>query len=298
MGSYYQVLPFTQTPMTSHATTASHCPNCGAAVGANYCAQCGQETRLHVASASEFFHEFIGHYVALEGKLWQTLWLLITRPGKLTAEYIAGRRARYVAPLRVYLSLSLLFFALLKFGPGELIEVKHADSASNEHFVVTDRAPDAETVRLSSKLKEFNPRWETRLREIEAMPAGQAATLVKNKFFSYVPYAMFLIMPVFALYLKVLFLGSRRRYGEHMLFALHANAFAFMILGLIWVAQTGWIGGPLFIWLLLYLPLAMQRVYGGKKWLTVARWLALMLVYSATVVAVILGVVFATTIVF
>ncbi len=298
MDSYYQVLPFTQIPMNSHAAIPAHCPNCAAAISANYCAQCGQETRLHVASASEFFHEFIGHYVALEGKLWQTLWLLISRPGRLTADYIGGRRARYVAPLRVYLSLSLLFFALLKFGPGELIEIKPADSAKNSHFVVTDRPPDAETVHLSSKLKEFNPRWEARMRELDALPPGQAVALVKNKFFSYVPYAIFLIMPVFALYLKLLYLGSGKRYGEHMLFALHTNAFAFLIFGLIWVAQAGWIGGPLFIWMLLYLPLAMQRVYGGKKWLTLARWLALMLVYSATVVAVILGVVFATTIVF
>ena len=108
------------------------CHNCGAAVSGNFCPECGQETTLHVASAREFLHEFIGHYVALEGKLWKTLALLLFRPGKLTAEYIAGRRARYVQPLRIYLTLSILFFALLRFGPHELIQVQpHATVAPN-----------------------------------------------------------------------------------------------------------------------------------------------------------------------
>jgi hypothetical protein len=84
-------------------------------VSGNFCQQCGQETVLHPPSTGEFVHEFIGHYVALEGKLWKTLKLLILRPGKLTLQYLAGRRVRYIQPLRVYLTFSLIFFALFKF---------------------------------------------------------------------------------------------------------------------------------------------------------------------------------------
>jgi hypothetical protein len=53
--------------------TASDCPNCGARVSGNFCHECGQETVLHPPSTREFLHEFIGHYVALEGKLWKSL---------------------------------------------------------------------------------------------------------------------------------------------------------------------------------------------------------------------------------
>jgi hypothetical protein len=74
---------------------------------------------LHHASTREFLHEFIGHYVALEGKLWGSLKRLIFQPGELTNEYIRGRRVRYVQPLRMYLTFSVLFFALLKFTGGE-----------------------------------------------------------------------------------------------------------------------------------------------------------------------------------
>jgi hypothetical protein len=264
------------TDRLADAAAPAHCLNCGAAVAGNFCSACGQETRLHVPSAYEFFHEFIGHYVALEGKLWKTLGMLLFRPGRLTAEYIAGRRVRYVQPLRIYLTLSILFFALLRFGPNELIKAEPA---------------------ATSKLAGLNPAWETRIRQINALPTDEAIALVKSKFFAYVPYAMFCIMPIFALYLKLLYLGSGRRYGEHMLFALHTNAFAFLLLGLVWVVPAAWIGTALFFWLLAYLPMAMRRVYGGSRKATAARWIVLMAVYSATVAAVVVGTVFMATIV-
>jgi hypothetical protein len=277
-------------------TDTGHCHNCGAAVSGNFCAACGQETVLHVASAREFLHEFIGHYVALEGKLWKTLGLLIFRPGKLTAEYIAGRRVRYVQPLRIYLTLSILFFALLKYGPTDLIQVQPAATVAPNGGAITDQPATADTVHLSTNLGRFNPAWDARVRAIGAMPQEQALALVKGKFFAYVPYAMFCLMPVLALYLKLLYLRSGRRYGEHMLFALHSNAFAFLLLGLIWVVPGAWIDSALFAWLVAYLPFAMRRVYGGSRRATIARWVVLMAVYCATVVAVVVGTVFAATI--
>jgi hypothetical protein len=278
-------------------TATGRCHNCGSAASANFCAACGQETVLHVASAREFLHEFIGHYVALEGKLWKTLALLLFRPGMLTAEYIAGRRARYVQPLRIYLTLSILFFALLKYGPVELIKVRPAATAAPTSGAITDKPPTADTVRMSTKLGRFNPAWEKRALEIGAMPQDQALALIKGKFFAYVPYAMFCLMPVLALYLKLLYLGSSRHYGEHMLFALHANAFAFLLLGLIWAVPGAWIDSALFAWLAAYLPFAMHRVYGGRIRVTIARWLVLMAFYTATVVAVVFATLFTATIV-
>lgn len=281
--------------MNEHAAP-SHCLNCGAAVANNFCSVCGQETVLHVPSVREFFHEFIGHYVALEGKLWKTLALLIFRPGRLTADYIAGRRARYVVPLRLYLTLSVLFFALLHYGPTQFSLVKPHAEAPNR-LGLTDKEPGPDTVRINSKLLGVNPAWDARVKQITAMPTDEAIALVRSKFFAYVPYAMFLIMPLFALYLKLLYLGSGRRYGEHMLFALHANGFAFLLLGLIWVAPWTELGVALFIWLLAYLPIAMRRVYGGSRKVTAVRWAVLMAVYTVTVIAAMFGTMFLTTIV-
>jgi hypothetical protein len=287
--------------MTKRFTSTSvpdHCHNCGAAVEHSFCAVCGQETRLHVPSAVEFFHEFIGHYVALEGKLWQTLWLLVLRPGRLSADYIAGRRARYVQPLRLYLSLSILFFALLKYGPQPLVQGDgpaddKASATATATATAAARVPGAPTEadepQFSTKLGEFSPALQTRIDQLTAMPKGDAAKVLKNAIFNYVPYAMFCMMPVFALYLKLLYLGSGRRYGEHMLFALHSNAFAFLMLGLIWVSPWGWASVLLFTWLVAYLPLAMRRVYGGSWWATALRVVLLMITYLASMASAIVG---------
>ncbi|HET7795411.1 MAG TPA: DUF3667 domain-containing protein, partial [Rhizobacter sp.] len=79
-----------------HERSDLACRNCGTLAPLNYCAECGQETALHPPTFGEFVHEFISHYVALEGALWRTLGLLLARPGRLTHEYLAGRRRRYV----------------------------------------------------------------------------------------------------------------------------------------------------------------------------------------------------------
>ncbi|MET0858248.1 MAG: DUF3667 domain-containing protein [Telluria sp.] len=242
----------------------------------------------------EFLHEFVGHYIALEGKLWKTLALLLFRPGQLTNEYIAGRRARYVQPLRIYLTFSILFFALLKYGPNELMKSDHVEASPSS----TSQAASTDTVRVSTKMGSINPAWEAKIMKIGALPQNEALAIFKNTFFAYVPYAMFCLMPVFALYLKLLYLRSGRRYGEHMLFALHGNAFAFLLLGVIQAVPWTWVNLALLLWLLAYLPVAMRRVYGGGKLATGARWLALMASYVCTAAAVMVGTLFAGTIMF
>ncbi|MES3020887.1 MAG: DUF3667 domain-containing protein [Pseudomonadota bacterium] len=277
-----------------------NCHNCGAGVNYHYCAVCGQETRLHVASAREFLHEFIGHYVALEGKLWHSLWLLMLRPGVLTAEYIAGRRVRYVQPLRIYLTFSILFFALIKYTGSDVNYIqqteaekkaaaaefaKGADTARRNGVPITLEGRDE--VKFKTNIGTFNPAWETRLRQIWALPEVERTRLLQNAFFSYVPYAVFALMPLFAFYLKLLYLGTGRRYGEHFLFALHANAFAFVMFGLIYMVPSQWARTGMALWLMSYLPMAMRRVYGGSVLATAARWGALMFVHLCSIFAAI-----------
>jgi len=98
------------------------CRNCGTTLtfpNPKYRAACGQETARHPPTVWEFIHEFITHYVALEGRLWHTLGLLFFRLGILTCRYLAGQKRRYVNPLRLYLTAGILFFIVVKlFGAG------------------------------------------------------------------------------------------------------------------------------------------------------------------------------------
>lgn len=284
----------TTEALLSHEHAA--CRNCGSAASGNYCHQCGQATHLHVPSAREFLHEFIAHYVALEGKLWRSLKLLLFKPGFLSREYIEGRRVRYIEPLRLYLSFSIIFFALFKASGVEIINIGSGAGGSVPAASAPAAARPAPTPGESAHFKafqddskrllgRFSPRLEQGADRFFALSPQDRGEMAKRVFFSYTPYAIFLMMPVFALYLKLLYLGSGRRYGEHFLFALHSNAFAFLMLSLFMLAD-GWnfVRLLLLAWLLSYLPTAMRRVYGGTRFATALRWIALVALHLLTVV--------------
>ena len=121
-----------------HAPELPYCRNCHFTLATPrpiHCGHCGQETDLHPPSVREMVTEYLGHYVALDGPLWRTLWALVCMPGHLTNAYFHGRRRRYVLPLRVYLSASFLFFvvlALLPQGPTQTVEPDTDVSAVGE----------------------------------------------------------------------------------------------------------------------------------------------------------------------
>lgn len=120
-------------------------------------------------------------------------------------------------------------------------------------------------------------------------PQSQRAAF-KLAFFSYTPYAIFAMMPLFALFLKILYLGSGRRYGEHFLFGLHTNAFAFLALSVMILLPEGWkfVTVSLLLWLVLYLPLAMRRVYGGGWITTILRWMILIFAHVTAIMSAVM----------
>ena len=294
------------TPNTLTHDAGIACKNCGTNAQGNYCQQCGQATHLHVPSAREFLHEFIAHYVALEGKLWKSLALLVAKPGLLTCEYIAGRRVRYLEPLRLYLTFSIIFFALFKLSgvevarfdePSPALAAAVAEGRAKETVLGPAVGMDAAEYErvlgvLNNKASNVHPVLRERVaRFLSLSPQAQRAAL-KQAFFSYTPYAIFAMMPLFALYLKILYLGTGRRYGEHFLFALHVNAFAFLMLSVMILVPESWkfIIFVLLLWLVFYLPLAMRRVY-ERSWVgTALRWVVLIFAHVVTLASAVLTV--------
>lgn len=265
-------------------------------------------------------HEFVAHYVALEGKLWQSVKLLLFKPGQLTREYIEGRRVRYVEPLRLYLTFSIIFFAVFKFSginigaqeremeapKPKAPAVQPAPAGKGEASVAAPVAqePNKKTRQpalieleddeddLRNLADKVHPSLGAKMNHFGEQPSEVRNEALKRAFFSYAPYAIFLLMPVFAAFLKLLYLGSGRRYGEHVLFALHSNAFAFLCLSLIMVMPSfvPLVGKALGLWLVFYLPTAMRKVYGGSRTVTALRWMVLM---TAHTVSILLAAVFA-----
>lgn len=92
----------------------SNCLNCGQTLSQNYCANCGQSRHIH-RSLAAVWHDFSHGVLHFDGKFWRTLPMLMFKPGVLTREYIAGKRAQYISPMALFLFSIFIMFAVFSF---------------------------------------------------------------------------------------------------------------------------------------------------------------------------------------
>src|SRR5438874_3808913 len=123
-GKDREALPFT------------HCENCGAELVGPHCAQCGQPAIDYRRSFRHVIIDVLDSFLNWDSKFFATLGLLIVKPWKLTNEFLAGKRVRYLHPLRLYLLASILFFFAVNYSakgirlqPGKIAEKHRAEVA-------------------------------------------------------------------------------------------------------------------------------------------------------------------------
>ncbi len=93
------------------STTKANCANCGAELNGPWCAQCGEQARKPgELTLREYLAELLDALTNLEGRFWGSLRALVFKPGLLTADYLAGRRVRWMRPLHLFLFINLLYF--------------------------------------------------------------------------------------------------------------------------------------------------------------------------------------------
>ena len=284
---------------------ATHlCANCGTPAPDAYCPACGQGTRERLPTFRQFMREATGRYIAYDGKFWKTLGALLFRPGFLTREYLAGRRRRYIGPARLFLVSSLVLFAVLRFAT-DSINLDEAVQFEPPKAPAIPNAPNAPPApRLSpppGEIITLDNDFNVNLTELadsagflrrpiarfNALPRARKVEQIVNGTIRYGPYAMFVLLPAFAVLLKVLYLGRRRRYparprlyGEHLVFAAHNHAFLFVVGTLIGVLPTGILTGLLAMWAVIYLLWSTRAVYGGRWLGIVVRAFVLTIAYS------------------
>ena len=93
------------------------CLNCGSELQGQYCGTCGQRARGRLISLWELLQDAFGDLFEIDSRLWRTLIPLLIRPGRLTLDYLEGKRARYMPPFRMYLVLIVIFFVVAFFDP-------------------------------------------------------------------------------------------------------------------------------------------------------------------------------------
>jgi hypothetical protein len=296
-------------------TSAVPCRNCGATTDGIYCPNCGQETSLALPSVRAFLRDAAGRYVALDGRMWRTLIALLFRPGFLTREYFAGRRRRYIRPARLFLVLSIGLFALLRF-EGKAPQILDSDLSA------ADRAEFAREInegghsgfsldedlnvhlRGGTQLDAFSSPWLAPLREraqlFNRLPRQEKADQVFAGVMRYGPYAMFALLPLFALLMGLAYVGRTRRYRErprryaaHLVFGAHNHAFLFLVVALFVLLPGGLTRAILALWAIVYLLLSMRNVYGGRWLGVVVRAAIIFVLYFAFFAVVVSGLVVA-----
>lgn len=236
--------------------TKEKCENCYFELNEEhiYCPKCSQKVAFSY-KLRELFSHFLSDYFTFDSKIGRSVLPLLTKPGYLTEQFLDGKREKYIQPLRLFIFLSILFFLLLSLS---------VNISSDEFTHSLDQSVSDATFG-----DDF---WD--------------------RFFgSLLPKLFFVLLPLFALLLSLLYRSKKRYLITHFLFALHFHSTIFFI-GILYevlsltFAQMGYyvLNSYLlvisFIYLLTYLFRALKAVYKDSWKMTFLKVGILGILYS------------------
>ena len=286
------------------------CLNCGDTTPGRYCPTCGQRKTEVLVSVRTMLADVLEDQLVLNRALPRTIGGLLFRPGFLTLEYVRGRIVRYIAPFRLYLVASILFFLLVSVVGLRGFEVNidddevvNADSlraelaAQGADSAQIDSAtaavarldtvplapgglqPWARNIEFNSDQELLNRALRRKVGQVGHLPIGDALRQVLRDLLDYAPHMIFLMLPLYAFLLKLLYIRRSRYYAEHFVFALHVHAFMFVMFILMFIVPWGVVDLLLVTWIGVYVWLAMKRVY-AQGWIrTTLKWWTLGVCY-------------------
>ncbi|HMB42841.1 MAG TPA: DUF3667 domain-containing protein [Luteimonas sp.] len=348
-----------------------HCENCGAVLLGDHCYSCGQPTKGLIRQFSAIIGDFADTVLNIDSRIIHTVGPLLFKPGHLSLEYFAGRRVRYVSPVRLLVFIAVVTFLVAQwltpdFGNNTInfdsdnntfedadsvaavVKQRDAALAGLDHGIKESAQVPGLAATLNAEKIKLRADSDRRIAELQGkderasaatvaaapIPAKepemnfngkpwdpvtnpvavswlptsgnallnkgvgrakknilrirQDPNLLKNAIFSTAPTTLFIMVPVFALLLKILYLFKRRLYMEHVIVALHSHAFLCLnVLLLIvnsnlqdWLASTpgllhtlfGIINFALVVWMPVYLLLMQKRVYGQGWLMTLVKY--------------------------
>lgn len=193
------------------------CPNCGSEAIKNYCSQCGQATHLHDETFGSLLSHFFAHYFHYESKFWQTIKVLITKPGALTVAYRNKQRMRYVQPMSLYIFTVVAYFILSTLVEKTYEKLHIGEEVTNEY-----KQPEEQKINVSSNpfMQELKYRVKYTSQHIEEY---------EDKILKLLPKIFFFMVPAFAVFLK-LFFHRKNSFLDHVIFSFHLHTIFFFIL--------------------------------------------------------------------
>lgn len=278
--------------------TDARCRNCGSDLHAEFCAVCGQREGRGDLQLLDAAGDLFGEFATPDSKFWRTLWALLFKPGFLSAEFNAGRRASYLPPFRLYLVISFVMFLIIPLTAGDEVYVgKSGPNDADSELLIGDPNSIPEewrfTVDLSSEeedneasdespapaldvaeafgvsvdddspawLKRMAERAQTNSRLVSENPSEYIQSVLEH-----LPQMMFVMLPVFAILLRIVYLFSPFHYLQHFVFALHLHSTAYIMytLGALVEMLGLHIESVFSLVMVAYVPLSLRRCYASS----------------------------------
>lgn len=261
------------------------CPNCGAPVPDAYCARCGQRYADAIPSLRRMAAEFVDDQFSLNGTLPRSVAWLVFRPGFLTREYSQGRIARYIRPFRLFLGASvLLLFALTSLADTDRMmadfETRVGDPATLEEQGSWNNVQiPVDTTWGPGWVRPVLHRVAAQRDRLNALPPEESLRVVMDSLLETVPRLALVLLPIFAVMLRVLHFRRRPKYVEHFVFALHYHAMAFLLIAGAIAAGADLLLGVVMAWITAYLLIALRVAYSQPWALAVLKFLVIVSVY-------------------
>ena len=294
---------------------SSNCLNCGAPLSGPFCAQCGQRDVPPYPSVRELAVDAFWELSGWDGRFATTVKALLRRPGLLTREFLEGRRARYISPLRLYLMASLVYFLVAAAAPkvaeptsknfagveGTGFKIgtstpaaktsaaqRVGDAAGKSMQAAANSDPNIDPDSLTADqrkdaladIAKAPPIFQPLLRRAVLDPKG-----FKKGIFDAIPRMLFALLPIFAAIVAMFY--RRRNYPEHLYFAIHLHAFVFLALALVQASKfthsatiASFFGVAAAIWIPVYATIAFRRTYGGSVVRTLVKEAGIGTIYA------------------
>ena len=294
------------------------CENCRAPVAGRYCGSCGQRVEPPVHSLWHFAQVAAEDMTHADSRLWRTLAALLFRPGFLTREFLGGRRARYLPPVRVYLVLSVVFFlyASATHGTAAVLQVHEHDRGPPTASVSPLDNPEDSTLRAqpgespehrAQRLcsnSDYQGPWRqfvvTTMHQVCVRSVIDNGKAMSEAMLHSLPRAMFVFLPLLAAAMMLMYWRPRHYYVEHLLLFVHNHAFVFLLLLLAGLASalltklvslvpplharlgdsaSAWVNLAVTLYVAWYVYRSMRVVYGQGRWLTLGKFALLSFFY-------------------
>ncbi|NBL65809.1 DUF3667 domain-containing protein [Flavobacterium sp. NST-5] len=227
------------------------CLNCNYVVDHIFCPNCGQENSETRQSFHYLFTHFAEDLTHYDSSFWKTMKALLLQPGKLTNEYLSGKRKKYVPPVKLYIFISFMTFLIPNLLPDVSLfpsdEVKservEMETVENDSPTNLKDRPEFRTIKELDSLQSVLPveqryspkeyRLVKTIHELRVIARDkQLSERLGESFMNNLPKVLFLYMPLFAFFLWLLHDKKQWIYFDSGVFTLHYFSLLLMIITL------------------------------------------------------------------